>query len=107
MLPFGEAFLKRDLLGGHTKWGAIQGHPQFLITPLLSEPGKDIHTRAQFSNTHTRETPCPFSADQSITPSGHTHRMYGQTHIGGGEEEEEEGGKKGWGGGELTHPACG
>ena len=39
MLPFGE-FSKRDLQGAYTKWRVIQVHSQFLITPLVSEPGK-------------------------------------------------------------------
>ena len=44
MLPFGE-FLKRDVQG------AIQGHPQFLITLLVSEPDK-IHIRELSSRIH-------------------------------------------------------
>ena len=102
MLPFGE-FLKKDLQGA--KWGAIQGHPQFLITPLVSEPGK-IYIRELSSriHIHARHHTHFQLTDPSLLLDTFIACMVKQ--ILEEEEEEKKKGKKRRGG-KLTHPACG
>lgn len=104
MLPSGE-FSKRDLQGAYTKWGVIQVHSQFLITPLVSEPGK-IYIRELSSRNQI------YARDQThfqlTNPSLlETLIAYIVKHILEEKKTKKEEEKR-WGrGGKLTHPACG